>query len=460
MSNQAILRVTRELGDIQRNPHNLSLSVAFRDNDVRHVRALIIGPPETPYEFGFFEFKLKFPSDYPTRAPKVDAITTNRGRTRFNPNIYASGKVCLSILGTWRGERGEEWSSAQGLESILISIQSLMSSNPYENEPGFENADSKEDRRAQERYRQKIHHETLRISVIQRMEEYLKVPDSRTAANAAKSYPELLALALQEGENGDDEYFAISAGDCGNERWEPFADLCKRRFLWYYDSYIASITIAEKKVKVNEVFETMPFEHASNSMDGKFNYPELRRRLVAIREAIGRETCTWATEGLAAQKKELTVAANLLRQFEQTVECYRSSDSSVGLDLDLENKSNPFVWSLVLFGRPMTNLDGGLFRLRISFSTRFPEEQPRVKVETDLFHHRVSTSGVLCYFPAKPDEVRSHVAAMIAAIEEESPAYDPRTTVNPEAARLFWGSAEDRKMYNRRLRRCVQRSVE
>lgn len=30
------------------------------------------------------------------------------------------------------------WSSAQGMESILISIQSLMSANPYENEPGHE----------------------------------------------------------------------------------------------------------------------------------------------------------------------------------------------------------------------------------------------------------------------------------------------------------------------------------
>ena len=48
---------------------------------------------------------------------------------------------------TWRGERGEEWSSAQGLESILISIQSLMSSNPYENEPGYENARSSEDKK-------------------------------------------------------------------------------------------------------------------------------------------------------------------------------------------------------------------------------------------------------------------------------------------------------------------------
>jgi ubiquitin-conjugating enzyme E2 Z len=51
-----------------------------------------------------------------------------------------------SLSSTWRGERGEEWSSAQGLESILISIQSLMSSNPYENEPGFEDAKSAEDK--------------------------------------------------------------------------------------------------------------------------------------------------------------------------------------------------------------------------------------------------------------------------------------------------------------------------
>ena len=80
--------------------------------------------------------------DYPTNAPDVKARTTNGGRCRFNPNIYAGGKVCLSILGTWRAETsGEQWSSAQGLESVLISIQSLMSPNPYENEPGFERSD-------------------------------------------------------------------------------------------------------------------------------------------------------------------------------------------------------------------------------------------------------------------------------------------------------------------------------
>ncbi len=28
---------------------------------------------------------------------------------RFNPNLYNCGKVCLSLLGTWSGDRGENW---------------------------------------------------------------------------------------------------------------------------------------------------------------------------------------------------------------------------------------------------------------------------------------------------------------------------------------------------------------
>ena len=34
-------------------------------------------------------------TDYPRKAPNVTATTTNGGRCRFNPNIYASGRVCL-----------------------------------------------------------------------------------------------------------------------------------------------------------------------------------------------------------------------------------------------------------------------------------------------------------------------------------------------------------------------------
>lgn len=159
-----------------------------------------------------------------------------------------------------------------------------------------------------------------------------------------------------------------------------------------------------------------------------------------------------------AVQKELSIVNTLERQFEQTVEWFKNNDS-VALDLELVDK-NPFVWQLVLFGRPMTNLDGGMFRMKLHMSTRFPEEQPRIRFETPIFHHRVSKDGVLCYFPPKPDDLKSHIQAIVEAIEEEEPAYDPRTIVNAEAATLFWGSKDDKKLYNRRLRRSVQESTE
>jgi ubiquitin-conjugating enzyme E2 Z len=43
----AIARITKEIANIEKGD-DLSLAVAYRDSDVRHVRAMIIGPPETP----------------------------------------------------------------------------------------------------------------------------------------------------------------------------------------------------------------------------------------------------------------------------------------------------------------------------------------------------------------------------------------------------------------------------
>jgi ubiquitin-conjugating enzyme E2 Z len=410
----------------------VALAVACKDIDVRHVRALIIGPPDTPYEFGFFEFAVKFTREYPTKSPSVTATTTGGGRTRFNPNIYANGKVCLSILGTWRGERGEEWSSAQGLESILISIQSLMSQNPYENEPGFEDAKSDHDQKNQAAYVAKIRHESLRISVIERLESYLDMVERPTSRPVIEEE--------------------------GTPPVEAFKDLCKRRFLWYYESYLRSIEEEAKKHKDGTAFEKMPFEGPGNSMDGTFQYSSLHKRLQAIFEKLLQETMSWAIAGQRAVQSELSIASNLRRQYEQILEAYRKNDA-VTLDLNLVD-DNPFEWQLVLFGRPMTNLDGGVFRITIRLSPNFPDEHPRVTFETPIFHHRVSPKGILCYDARRKDDMKSHIEAIIDAVEEEEPAYDPRTLVNLEAAKLLWGLPGDRKIYNRKLRRSVQESTE
>ncbi|KAK7419014.1 hypothetical protein QQZ08_011033 [Neonectria magnoliae] len=438
---QSIIRISKELSDIQKSL-DLSLAVACRDVDVRNIKALIMGPHETPYEFGFFEFAIRFHKDYPSKSPNVQCVTTNGGRCRFNPNIYANGKVCL----TWRGERGEEWSSAQGLESILLSIQSLLSTNPYENEPGFEDANEESDKKAQKDYVQKIRHETLRISVIQRLEAYLGLsPDGYQHGSGNRDPDEI----------DDDDI------DESTVPFEPFKDLCKRRFLWYYESYLATIQKGKSEVKDGQHFVRMPFESPnSNSMDGRFNYTELERRLRSIKSAIDAETQAWAEEGVVAKARESTVSVNLQHQFEQVVESFKRND--MPHDVSLED-GNPFIWTITYFGRPMTNLDGGLFRIKMNFSPRFPDEQPRVKFESRIFHHYIAADGTACYTPnpMRREDVKSHIEAIFSFLEEEEPAYDPRKIVNPEASKMYWsGGPDERKKYNRRLRRSVQQSME
>ncbi|RCI07910.1 hypothetical protein L249_5784 [Ophiocordyceps polyrhachis-furcata BCC 54312] len=432
---QSIIRISKELGDIQKGS-DLAIAVACRDIDVRNVKALIIGPHETPYEFGFFEFAVRFNKEYPSKAPIVQCITTNGGQCRFNPNIYANGKICF----TWRGERGEEWSSAQGLESILLSIQSLLSSNPYENEPGFEDANEESDKKLQKEYIQKIRHESLRLSVIQRLEGYLELNPDGTGTKK---------------DEDDEESEEI------NIPFEPFKDLIKRRFLWYYQSYLTAIEKGKSEVKDGQAFVRMPFESpSSNTMDGRFYWNDLERRLQRIKGALDAETKLWAVEGLAAMARESTVSVNLRHQFEQVSASLKRGDMPHVVTLE---DDNPFVWILTYFGRPMTNLDGGLFRIRMNFSPRFPDEQPRVRFETKIFHHHVAGDGTACYTPnpLKKEDIRVHIEAIVAKLEEDDPAYDPREIVNPEATRMFWaGGQAERKLYNRRLRRSVQQSME
>ncbi|XP_077564493.1 ubiquitin-conjugating enzyme E2 Z-like [Haemaphysalis longicornis] len=130
-SPQCLQRARRDLKDLHEHPPPGVFAVP-EEQDITKIHALVVGPLDTPYEGGFFHFLLKCPTDYPIAPPRVRLLTTDGGRVRFNPNLYANGKVCLSILGTWAGP---PWSSAQSIASVLVSIQSLMNENPFHNEP-------------------------------------------------------------------------------------------------------------------------------------------------------------------------------------------------------------------------------------------------------------------------------------------------------------------------------------
>jgi ubiquitin-protein ligase len=122
-------------------------------------KAIILGPPETPYEhcLGLFEFE--FPTDYPFNPPKVKWATGD-GVTRFHPQLYREGKVCLSILGTWEGPG---WSGVLNLVSILQVLQSLLIKNPLICEPGFEGGNLLEAKHRE--YNDYVEHQFIQLMV-------------------------------------------------------------------------------------------------------------------------------------------------------------------------------------------------------------------------------------------------------------------------------------------------------
>ena len=138
-----LLRVVSEISSLKKNlPINWDTSCILRidKKQTNMIKFVITGPKDTPYHNGVFEFHAYFPNNYPNEPPKVLLNTTYGGKVRFNPNLYANGKVCLSLLGTWSGQEGESWNSEMStFLQVIISIQSLiMVEDPYFNEPGYE----------------------------------------------------------------------------------------------------------------------------------------------------------------------------------------------------------------------------------------------------------------------------------------------------------------------------------
>ena len=102
------------------------------ENDILKGYALIIGPRDCVYDSGAYLFEFFYPSTYPF-SPPVVKYKTNNGYTRFNPNLYKNGKVCISLLNTWRGD---QWSACQNISTILLNLVSLLNNTPLLNEPG------------------------------------------------------------------------------------------------------------------------------------------------------------------------------------------------------------------------------------------------------------------------------------------------------------------------------------
>ena len=133
LKKETITRLLKDVKDIIKNPlTDNGIYYVHDDEDILKGYAYIVGPSDTPYFGGSFFFEFKFPVDYPHSPPQV-LYKTNDEHIRFNPNLYACEKVCISLLNTWKGD---QWTSCQSISTILLTLCTLLCSDPLLNEPG------------------------------------------------------------------------------------------------------------------------------------------------------------------------------------------------------------------------------------------------------------------------------------------------------------------------------------
>jgi ubiquitin-protein ligase len=151
-------RLIKDIVDIMKTP--LTEHGIFYTHDQNNMfkgYAVLIGPKETPYSNGVYCFDFNFPTNYPYSPPKLTYLT-NDGTTRFNPNLYRNGKVCLSILNTWKGE---QWTACQTIRSVLLTLITILHNKPLLNEPGI-----RESNKSFKKYNRIIEYMNFKTSII------------------------------------------------------------------------------------------------------------------------------------------------------------------------------------------------------------------------------------------------------------------------------------------------------
>uniref|UniRef100_A0A8C0UJD2 N-terminal E2 ubiquitin-conjugating enzyme n=1 Tax=Cyanistes caeruleus TaxID=156563 RepID=A0A8C0UJD2_CYACU len=112
-------RLQKELLAFQNDPPpGMTLDEKSVQNSITQWIVDMEGAPGTLYEGEKFQLLFKFSSRYPFDSPQVMFTGDN---IPVHPHVYSNGHICLSIL-------TEDWSPALSVQSVCLSIISMLSS--------------------------------------------------------------------------------------------------------------------------------------------------------------------------------------------------------------------------------------------------------------------------------------------------------------------------------------------
>ncbi|SCU83498.1 LAFA_0D03950g1_1 [Lachancea sp. 'fantastica'] len=172
-----LLRQYRELTDAKKAIPSFHIELDDDANIFLWNVGVMVLNEDSIYHGGYFKAQMRFPEDFPFSPP-----TFRFTPAIYHPNVYRDGRLCISILHTSGDPTSEEpdsetWSPVQTVESVLISIVSLLE-DPNISSPA--NVDAAVDyRKNVDQYKQRVKLEVERSK--QDIPEGFVMPSSRTA---------------------------------------------------------------------------------------------------------------------------------------------------------------------------------------------------------------------------------------------------------------------------------------
>jgi ubiquitin-conjugating enzyme E2 R len=202
MSQFAANLLKKQLKELKTHPVEGFAVELKDDSNIMEWNVFILGPPETAYEGGVFKALMTFPNEYPTQPPKLKFLSEF-----WHPNVYIDGTVCISILhppvdDPYSGERIEErWTPAQSVETILLSVISLLS-DPNVSSPANVDA-SVECRNKHNVYKERI--KKLVEKSKQEIPEGFKMPEVKKPLHQNDFNDDFILQDSEEDDEGEEE---------------------------------------------------------------------------------------------------------------------------------------------------------------------------------------------------------------------------------------------------------------
>lgn len=155
-----LLRQYRELTDPKKAIPSFNIELDDDSNIFVWNIGVMVLNEDSIYHGGYFKAEMRFPEDFPFSPPQFRFTPAI-----YHPNVYRDGRLCISILHQSGDPMTDEpdaetWSPVQTVESVLISIVSLLE-DPNISSPA--NVDAAVDyRKNPEQYKQRVKMEVER----------------------------------------------------------------------------------------------------------------------------------------------------------------------------------------------------------------------------------------------------------------------------------------------------------